>query len=64
MNPSEHCETLVRKIKLSNLHNIMKENPFSVQITIRKKYINNQKPFENKSIVNEVNSSELEVDGF
>ena len=59
MNPSEYCEQIVRNIKVSNLHYIMKENPFSLQITIRKKFIDNQPPLEKLSMVT---SGKLELE--
>jgi hypothetical protein len=40
MDPSESFEIIVRKIKESNLHYILSENAFSVEIKIRKKFIN------------------------
>ena len=43
MNPSENCEIILRSVKNSNLHYILKENPFSVQVTIRKKYVDTQR---------------------
>ena len=39
IDPSNCCEKIVQKIKESNLHFLLKENPFSVQITIRKKFV-------------------------
>ena len=62
MNPSEYCDKIVRNIKVSNLHYIMKENPFSLQITIRKKFIDNQHPLEKLSMVNEVTSGKFELE--
>ena len=49
MNPSECCDKIIQKIKISNLHYMIIENPFSVKITIRKKYIEerNQLNFKN-----------------
>ena len=42
MGPSETCNLILSNIKDSNLHFILKENPFSAQITLRKKFINDQ----------------------
>ena len=49
----------VRNIKLSNLHNILEENPFSLQINIRKKFIHGQ-PLKNLSMVTEATSEKFE----
>ena len=55
MNPSENCEIILRSVKNSNLHYILKENPFSVEVTIRKKYVDTQKqPCQNSMDGNEV----------
>ena len=62
MNPTEYCETIVRKIKLANLHYIVNENPFSLQINIRKKFISNQKPLESLVVVNETSKKDLKQD--
>ena len=62
MDPSENCEAIVRNIKHSNLHYILSENPFSLQITIRKKYIDDRRPLENFFLVPDVSSRKLELE--
>ena len=62
MDPSENCEEIVKNIKHSNLHYLLSENPFSLQITIRKKYIDNHRPLGNFCLAPEVTSRKLELE--
>ena len=48
MNPSEYCEDIVKKSKESNLHYILNENAFSIQIKIKKKFIDEKAAAKNK----------------
>ena len=59
MNPSEYCEVIVKKIKESNLHNILNENAFSIQIKIKKKFIDEKPRSAAKNKLKE--SSDLHV---
>ena len=62
MEPSGYCETIVRNMKLSNLHYILEENPFSLQITIRKKFIDGQQPLKKLSLITEATSEKFEFE--
>ena len=42
MTAEDCCDTIVQKIKSFNLHYQFEENPFSIQIKIRKKFIENK----------------------
>ena len=44
MAAENRCNFLVQNIKASNLHYRISENPFSLQIMIRKKFIDDQVP--------------------
>ena len=39
MDPTNACESILKNIKASNLHYKLNENQFSLQVTIRKKFI-------------------------
>ena len=45
MNPSEHCEIILKLIKESNLHYVLNENAFSLQIKIKKKFIDQKRDY-------------------
>ena len=59
MNPSEYCEVIVKKIKESNLHYILNENAFSIEIKIKKKFIDDKPHSATKNKLKE--SSDLNV---
>ena len=44
MAAEDYCDLLMQKIKASNLHYRVSENPFSLQIMLRKKFIDDQIP--------------------
>ena len=44
MAAENSCNVLVQKLKASNLHYRLSENPFSIQIMIRKRFIDDQIP--------------------
>ena len=56
MNPSEYCDVIVKKIKESNLHFILNENAFSIQINIKKRFI-----YEKPAARNKLKKSNLQV---
>ena len=49
MGPSEYCDQVVEMVKASSLHYYLKENAFSIQIQIRKKFIDGKEPSDDKN---------------
>ena len=41
LTPQESCEKILHQVKSSNLHFILQESPFSVYLTVRKKFVGN-----------------------
>ena len=49
LTPPESCEKILHQVMSSNLHFILQESPFSIYLTVRKKFVGNSpKPFEPK----------------
>ena len=60
MDPTNACESILKNIKASNLHYKLNENQFSLQVTIRKKFIDDKIPIPGKcsnleALLSEVN---------
>ena len=56
MDALKWCDYMNKKIKESNLHFLLKENPYSIQVTIKKKYVTDPKLFK----VKEASGQEIE----
>ena len=59
MDPNTYCDSILKNIKASNLHYILNENPFSLKVTIRKKFIENRIPIPGESSNLEALQSEV-----
>ena len=59
MNASDHCDLIIKHIKESNLHYILSENAFSVEIKIKKKFIKQKSASSSDKILTVLNGLNL-----
>ena len=57
-SPQDSCNDLLKSLRASNLHFIISETPYSVQICIRKKFINDA-PVQKKSVLSSSSSAKI-----
>ena len=57
-SPQDSCNDLLKSLRESNLHFIFSETPYSVQICIRKKFINDA-PVQKKSVLSSSSSANI-----
>ena len=41
LTPSDSCDKILKEVRASNLHFLVQESPFSIYLTIRKKFTKN-----------------------
>ena len=55
--PQDYCDKILAEIRSSNLHYLVQESPYSVYLTLRKKFTQNVPKVFNSQISSDVNDS-------